>query len=42
MDQELNSSKPHTGPRKMMYYFKYDKIGLTPFCLSVPEFMFTA
>ena len=39
LDQKLNSSKSHTGVRKMMYYLKYDKTGLTNFCFSGPDFL---
>jgi hypothetical protein len=38
LDQELNSSKSHIGLRKIMYYLKCDKIGLTPFGFSGPDF----
>jgi hypothetical protein len=34
--QELNSSKSHTGLRKVMYYLK-NKIRIAPFCFSGPD-----
>jgi len=37
LNQELNSSKSHTGQRKRMYYLKYGKIVLKSFCVSGPE-----
>jgi hypothetical protein len=33
LDQELNSSQAHIGLRKMMYYLKYDKMGLNTLLL---------
>jgi len=36
LDQELDSIQSRGGLRKIMYYLKYDKTGLTPFCILGP------
>jgi len=38
MEQELNGSKSHIGIRKMIYYKKHSKIGLTHFCFLGSDF----